>query len=262
MYPPPPRRLEALAKSLGTAHGRKKSGLALLEGVRAAEGLAVFGAPVTAVLATPEALRDPRAAGVAADCASRGLPVYELSVAALRAISQVESPQGLLVVCEPPRVALEAALRHPFVLVADAVQDPGNLGTMLRLAAAFGVGAVVTTRGTVEVANPKTVRAAAGAWPGLPVSEGADPGTLVRLFKASGHRIVIADAHGSKGSQASTWSGKVALVAGSEGHGPGATLAGAATHRVRIPTAPGVESLNVASAVAILLAEAARQRGF
>ena len=262
MYPPLPRRLEVLAKSLGTPHGRKKSGLAVLEGIRVAEGLTASGAVVNAVLVSPEALRDPRAAGLAAGFSSRGLPVYEVSAAALRGLSQVETPQGLLIICEPPRVTLETALLHPFLLIADAIQDPGNLGTILRLASAFGVGAVVTTKGTVEVSNPKTVRAAAGAWPGLPVAEGVNPESLVRLLKASGHRIVVADAHGSPGTRANLWMGHVALVAGSEGHGAGAVFATAATARVRIPLAPGVESLNVGSAVAILLAEAARRRGF
>lgn len=262
MYPPLPRRLESLAKSLGTPHGRRKTGLALLEGIRAVEGIAASGVPVAAVLVTPDAAKDPRAAAAISGYSSRGVPVHLASVATFRALSRVEAPQGVLVVCEPPRVAVDAALRHAFVLIADAVQDPGNLGTMLRLAAAFGVGAVVTTRGTVEVANPKTVRAAAGAWPGLPVAESADPGALVRSLKSAGHRLVVADARGTTAPRAVTWTGKVALVAGSEGHGAGAVVAAAARDRVRIPIAPGVESLNVASAVAILLAEAASRRGF
>lgn len=226
------------------------------------EGVAASGTRVTAVFATPDATRDPRAQGVITALRERGAAVHLAAAATLRALSQVEAPQGVLVIFEPPRVPLEDAVRHPFVLVADAVQDPGNLGTILRLASAFGVGAVVTTKGTVEAANPKTVRAAAGVWPGLPVAEGADPGALVRFLKAAGHRIVVADAHGSPGARAKLWMGKVALIAGSEGHGAGANFAAAAAARIRIPLAPGVESLNVGSAVAILLAEAARQRGF
>ncbi len=262
MYPSPPRRIEALVKSLGTAHGRRKAGLALLEGVRAAEGLLASGGTATAVLAAPGAPRDPRAAAAIAGFAARGVPVFEAGAALFKSASQVEAPQGLLVVCAAPTVGLEAALAHALVLVADGVQDPGNLGTMLRLAAAFGAGAVVTTKGTVEVANPKTVRASAGAWPGLPVTAGADPAALARALRRSGHRIVLADAHGTTDPRRVVWTGRVALVAGSEGHGAGAVLAAAAADRVRIPQAPGVESLNVGSATAILLAEAARQRGF
>ena len=262
MFPPPPRRIEALIRSLGTAHGRKKSGLAVLEGVRAAESLQASGAPVKAVIALAGALRDERTGRVVSGFAARGAPVFEAAATLMKALTQVEAPQGVFVICEPPRVTLEDALRHAFVLAADAVQDPGNLGTMLRLAAAFGVGAVVTTKGTVEVANPKTVRAAAGAWPGLPVADGVEPGVLVRALKSAGHRIVVADARGTADTESVGWAGKIALVAGSEGHGAGTALAAAAAVRVRIPLAPDVESLNVASACAILLAQSARRRGF
>jgi TrmH family RNA methyltransferase len=258
----PPHRIVALARSLLTSHGRKKTGQVLLEGVRAAEALAASPVKVTAVLVTAAARQEDRTARVVAALQMRGAPVHETPAALLRSLSQVETPQGLLVLCAVPRVDLSDVLAHPFVVIVDRVQDPGNLGTVLRLARAFGVGGVVTTWETVEVANPKTVRAAAGAWPGLPVAESVDSAALVAALRASGHRMIVADARGEALMSSTNWTGQVALVLGSEGHGAGEALVRGAGTRVRIPLAAGVESLNVASAGAILLAEAARRRGF
>lgn len=267
-------RVLRLARELGGAHGRKKRGLILLEGIRAIESTigTVETAPApakgseAALLGTPALLVDarilaqPRGRAVADRCAALGIPVYEVDDALFRAVTRVEAPQGIAFILPPPQVGLAKALEAGFVLVADALQDPGNLGALLRVARAFGVDAVVTTRGTVEAGNPKAVRAAAGAWPGLPLSEGAEARALAGALAQGGRRVLVADAGGPSDFRESLWQGRVALVVGNEGRGPDPAFSAAGALRVRISLATAVESLNVTAAAAILLAEAARQR--
>lgn len=249
-----------LARELATPHGRKKRDLMVLEGLRAAETVAGSGARIEAALFTVRALKAARAQALAGRLADMGVRLYELPPELYAAATQVEAPQGVALLCAAPRLPLPDALLGTFVVVADRLQDPGNLGGLLRCAAAFGVEAVITTKGTAEAGNPKTLRAAAGAWPGLPVAEGVEPDRLAAELAARGFHVYVADPRGALDVRAADWRGRVALIAGSEGHGPDARLSGGGAIAVRIPMAAGSESLNVTAAAAVLLAEAARQR--
>jgi len=271
-------RVLRLARELATPRGRRKRNLVLLEGLRAVEsaaaspeaGAAGYSAdaesPRRALLVIPRVLAGERGRAVLDALLRAGVPVFEVSEVLFRAVSLVETPQGIALICPPPRVEVAEALRTSFLVVADRLQDPGNLGALFRSARAFGVEAVITTKGTAEAANPKAVRAAAGAWPGLPVAEGADPAELCRGLE--GRRILVADAAGGRDFRDPVWRGRVALVLGSEGSGAdprflaaaSAAADAAGSGRVRIPIVPSVESLNVTAAAAVLLAEAARQR--
>ena len=253
-------RVIRLARELGTPHGRKKHGLVLLEGLRVVETAGSAGGET--LLVTARVLAGERGRSVAEALEARGVPVFEVADALFRAVSLVEAPQGIALLCPPPRVSLADALAAEFVVIADRLQDPGNLGALLRCARAFGAGAVIATKGCVEAANPKAVRAAAGAWPGLPVAESAETAALCReLARDPGRRVLVADSGSGRDFRDPVWRGKVALVLGSEGRGADPRFVDAAEMRVRIPLAGAVESLNVTAAAAILLAEAARQRG-
>jgi len=249
-----------LAVELGTPHGRKKRGLILLEGVRAAETIAGSGARIEAALFTVKALKAARARALADRLGAMGVKIYELPPELYASATRVESPQGVALLCAPPGLPLADALLGSLVLVADRLQDPGNLGSLLRSAAAFGVSAVVTTKGTAEAGNPKTLRAAAGAWPGIPLAEGADPERLVAELAARGFRVLVADPKAARDYRTADWSGRAALVVGSEAHGVDPRLLAGGAQTVRIPMAEGAESLNVTAAAAVLLAEAARAR--
>jgi len=250
-----------LAAELETPHGRRKRELILVEGVRAAETVAGSGTRIEAALFTAKALKAARVRALSDRLGGMGVRTYELPPELYATATRVEAPQGVALLCAPPRLPLEDALLGQLILVADRLQDPGNLGSLLRTAAAFGVGAVVTTKGTAEAGNPKALRAAAGAWPGLALAEGVDPDRLLVELAARGFRVLVADARGAQDFRAVDWRGRVALVAGSEGHGADARLAGGGAVAVRIPMAAGAESLNVTAASAVILAEAARQRG-
>lgn len=249
-----------LAAELETPHGRRKRELILVEGLRAAETVAGSGSRIEAALFTSKALKAARTRALADRLGGMGVKTYELPPELYATATRVETPQGVALLCAPPRVALADALLGAFVLVADRLQDPGNLGTLLRSAAAFGVDAVITTKGTADAGNPKALRAAAGAWPGILLAEGVDPDRLLGELAGRGFRVLVADAGGAREFREAEWRGRVALVVGSEAHGADGRLRAGGAQAVRIPLAPGVESLNVTAAAAVILAEASRQR--
>jgi len=266
--PRPVQRVESsshptivLARSLANPHGRKKSGLILLEGFRAIAGALDAGAVPDSVLGTREAFSSEAGTGITARLARSGCRIMEITPAIMETISQVEAPQGIVMLCPPPRAGMEVILNSEFVVVADRIQDPGNLGTIMRTAKAFGVGAVITTKGSVEAGNPKALRASAGVWPGLPVAEGLGADEAVKALAGAGFRIIVAESNGGEDYRVLDWKGRVALVIGSEAHGPDEVFLSAAQSRAFIRIHQGVESLNAATAAAILMAEAACIRG-
>src|SRR5262249_44479189 len=149
--------------------------------------------------------------------------------------------------------------RPTLALCAAGVGDPGNLGTLVRSAAAAGAECVVTVRGTVSPRNPKAVRASAGAFFRLPVLEAADLPRLVELCRARGLRLWRTDPREGIEHWAADLTAPAALLVGGEAAGlPALEFSG--TTALRIPMRAGIESLNVASVGAILLFEAVRQR--
>lgn len=179
-------------------------------------------------------------------------PVFELDDGVLERVASTEHPQPHLAVVRIPErpVDLTAAT---FVLVADRLNDPGNLGTILRSAEAAGVDAVVLTPGSVDPYNPKVVRASAGALFHVPVAtaELAEVG-------GAGLRTIGTSSHRGRTHTETDWSGRLAVVMGSEAHG----LADDAPldDWVRIEHRGRAESLNVAMAATLLVFEAARTR--
>lgn len=250
-----------LARSLSHPHGRKKSGLMLLEGFRAIDGALVAGAQPEAVLGIREALSGAIGADLVARISRTGCRIIEITPALMSAISQVESPQGIVMLCPPPRAGLDSIMSEEFIVVADQIQDPGNLGAIMRTAKSFGVGALITTIGSVEAGNPKALRASAGVWPGLPVAEGVGALETVEALAKAGFRIIVAESKGGEDFRSLDWKGRIALIIGSEAHGPDEAFLKVANARAYIPIHQAVESLNASVAAAVLLAEAARHRG-
>ena len=174
----------------------------------------------------------------------------------MKAVSQTQHPQGIVAVCDIPRVEIEQVLERPGpILICDQLADPGNVGTLIRTAAAVGAAAVILTQGSVDPCNDKVVRSAAGTWFDLPIVEGVADSDIDRLISDSGRTLIALDAHASDDlyamAQAGAIPGDAAWILGSEAHG----LRGAITPDlvVRIPMVAGVESLNAAVAGALCL---------
>lgn len=177
-----------------------------------------------------------------------------------RSLSDTVTSQGILAVVRIPAAPLEPLLTgEPLLLVAHQVQDPGNLGTLARSAEAFGAGALLLTTGSVSPLNPKAVRASAGSLFRLPVAGPLDPAFLAPRLRRYRLRLTAATPDGTTDFREADYRGGLALVVGSEGGGIPPGL-GPFHDEICVPTAKGVDSLNVAAAAAIVLCEAARQR--
>jgi len=172
-----------------------------------------------------------------------------------------ESPQPIAAFAEAPSFTLDQILAepHPLIIVSAGLQDPGNLGTIIRSAEAFGASGIVTLPGTVSIWNAKALRASSGSAFRLPVLSA----TVKDLFPAlRSHRIrtVATTPDGSTPAQQLDLAQPLALFIGNEGSGLPPELISQCDERVTIPTPGPVESLNAAIAASILLYEASRQR--
>ncbi len=220
-------------------------------------------APLRQALAGPRLRETAEGRSILEALRGSGVPLVETTTRLLESIAAGCGDQGIVLLCvrDPPGGSAVLAQGAGLVLAAHGVQDPGNLGTMMRSALAFGVTGLVTLPGCADPFGSRAVRAAMGATFRLPVAA-ADERGLLSLAGAAGLPIIAADPEtGGSPAQVDLARPHVLLLGG-EGAGLPAGLLRQAQHRVRIPMAPGVESLNVQAACAVLLYEAARQRGF
>jgi TrmH family RNA methyltransferase len=184
-------------------------------------------------------------------------PVQVVSDSVLAYASELESPAGILAI-----VPMFSSLRLPeqltWLLILDGISDPGNMGAILRTAAAAGVDGVMVTPGSVDRYNPKVIRAGMGAHLHLPIMK--ENWSEIRRF-SSQLTVYLADVHGGAPYNEVDWCKPTALIIGSEALGAGKVAQELCDEKVRIPMTDSSESLNAAVATGILLFEAARQRG-
>ncbi len=246
-------RILTLARDLTRRKARERSGLFVAEGVRTVEELLASPLAITGVLTCDLLDRTPRGAALAAQLLARGIEVVRVSEREFFSASDTEHPQGVLAVAECPKVSLDqlAPGRVARYLVLDGVQDPGNVGTLLRTAAALGVDATLVLPGTVDPWNAKVVRSAVG----IQFRHHTSSCTEAELSSFLGrHHVALwgADAAGAP-VDTLTPPERVAIVVGNEGAGLKPSVRDACTGLVALPMAPGVESLNVAVAAGIIL---------
>ena len=177
------------------------------------------------------------------------VPLHALAPNVIERVASTDSPQPVLAVVEMRTSTLPA--EASFVLVADRLGDPGNAGTIIRSAEAAGADAVVLTPGSVDVYNPKVVRASAGSLFRIPIIEAT-------LESLSGFRRLGTSSHRGDVYTDPVYHGRVAVVVGNEAHGLDADAA--IDQWITIPHAGTAESLNVAMAATVLVFEVARQR--
>jgi TrmH family RNA methyltransferase len=190
--------------------------------------------------------------------------VAEVPDRLFRQVAATESPQGIaaLVELRAPSLDDSIARADALLIIACGLQDPGNLGTILRSAQAFGATALVTLRDTVSPFNPKAVRASAGAVFHLPIFAAQKTGSLFPRLRQAGVRIVATDRRSPAKIMGADLRGPAAILIGSEAVGIPPEIAAEADMRLSIPIRPGIDSVNAATAASIFLYEAARQRRF
>ena len=248
------------ARKLARPSSRARAGgRFLLEGPEGIRSALDAGHVPDTLLATERAAA--RHAGLVNLARQRGARVSLVAEPVLSALAATTTPQGLVAVLPGVVRPLEALPASPrLVCVLAEVRDPGNAGTVLRAADAFGADAVATTRGSVDPQSPKAVRAAAGSLFHLPVVAGAPWPALRTALRERGLHLVGADPHAAATADRAPLEEPVALVLGNEAHGLPGDVAADLDLVVRIPLAGRAESLNLAAAAAVLLYETTRRQ--
>ncbi len=242
-------------RALARRRTRQRERRFIAEGVRLLEEALRAGTVPALVFFTGSVGTAARGRALLAELRERGVPTLRVSDAVMRAMSDTQTPQGILAVLPFPQIAPPPD--PSLLLIVDGMRDPGNLGTLLRTAEAAGVQEVFLAPGTVDLYNPKVVRGAMGAHFRLPIraqdwAEIADA--------ASGMQVLLADVRGEQVYDGVDWRVPSALIVGGEAEGASVRARELAVTRVSIPMRGGTESLNAAVAAAIILFEAARQR--
>jgi TrmH family RNA methyltransferase len=249
-------RLREMARLIASSRERRKSGRCVLEG---AHLIGVYcerlGMPEMLVVAN-DALGDAEVGRLVARVPTAR--TFAISRALFSEIATLPPDIGVLAVVTAPRSAPSSV--GNFCLLLDGVQDPGNVGTMIRTAAAAGVDQVVLSPRCAFAWSPKALRAGQGAHFLTTLVEDTDLVEWSARFRTKGGRLVATVAAGAASIFASDLSGRVAVAIGSEGQGLSPALLAVADQRVTIPMAAGSESLNAAAAAAVLLFESVRQR--
>jgi TrmH family RNA methyltransferase len=239
-----------LRKLAGSGRERRREGRMLLDGVHLVEACELACGPVETLVVAASALDGGEVARFVA-----GREITVIADALMRDLGLVESPSGLVAIAGlPVPVAVDP---EKDAILLDGVQDPGNVGTLLRTAAAAGIGQALLGPGCAAAWSPKVLRAGQGAHFAMNVVEDADLAGFVAGYRGTVAATCLDEA---QSLYAADLAGPLAWIFGSEGQGVQPGLLAAATLRLRIPMPGMVESLNVAAAAAVCLFEMVRQR--
>jgi RNA methyltransferase, TrmH family len=242
----------AAAVKLHRHVGRRRAARFLVEGPNLVEAAMRRGL-VSEVFATESAM-------ARFGATLTGVPVHSVTERAAKALSDTVTPVGLVAVCSVPETTLDDVLAAAprLVAVAVGISEPGNAGTLIRVADAMAADAVVLAGHSVDPYNGKCLRASAGSIFSVPVVIETDASAAVAAFSDAGLQVLATTVDGEVGLDAADLARPTAWLFGPEAHGLPADLAAMATHRVHIPMPGSAESLNVASAAAICLYQSAR----
>src|SRR6266513_3215493 len=244
--------LQSTIRDLQRRKARGRRGLALIEGVRLVEEALAAGVAFKGALVAPDLARTARGTALVAELQGHAVGVEEVGARAFAQLADTETPQGIIAVIEPRRwSASDFVLPAGAVaLVIDGVQDPGNVGTLIRTAHALGAAGTVVLRGTADPTSPKALRAAMGATFRHPVVPLDDAGFIawarkltVTLWAAAADGVPLHRAMAKE--EVGRGDGPIAGIVGNEGAGIRPQLNAVAAQRVAVPLAQGAESLNV-----------------
>ena len=242
------KSLKRLAES---GRERRQTGRTLLDGVHLVTAYEAVHGPVETLVVGESALAGSEIAGLVA-----GRRIFGLADSLLRDLGLVETPSGLLAVAVVPEATVAVDLEKDAILL-DGVQDPGNVGAILRTAAAAGIGQALLGPGCAAVWSPKVLRAGQGAHFALTIHEDADLAGFMAGYRGTTAVTCLDDATSLYDA---CWEGPLTWVFGAEGLGVRRELIDVAHLQIRIPMPGAVESLNVAAAAAVCIFEALRRR--
>ena len=243
-----------LLRLASNRRARREAGLGLFDGLKIIEDYLAVGNLPEIMIFDETRLNEPAIAGLVQKTASRRQIVVKPFL--LAKLSQVETAPGVISVVKTPQLDWRAfAPSQKPILLLEKVQDPGNLGTILRGALAFGVGAVLLSNDSVEVFSPKVIRASMGACFNLPIYEKVDLVKFMSKFRTN-YNYLATSSHAALPITAVDLHGvPVAWLFGNEGAGLSPELSDLADQTVAIPQSSAIESLNLSMAVTICLYE-------
>ncbi|MDR1811764.1 MAG: RNA methyltransferase [Candidatus Fibromonas sp.] len=245
--------------SLATEKGREKEGMFLAEGVRVVAEIAEYHRDLVQGIYVDETFDDE---DLRKKIKEAGLRIHALSPLQMKQVSAVVSGQGIFAACRLANEKPNYDTAHIITLV-DAIQDPGNLGSIFRNAVGFGVDGIILGRGTVDPFNPKVVRGSSGCFLRMPFETGIDLQERFSLLRQKGFCIVATSPYAKKSitELSPRQSKKIAILIGNEGSGTNRQVSELADEWVKIQMENSLESLNVAVAHGVLCYQISQIRG-
>jgi RNA methyltransferase, TrmH family len=258
------RRNQLAQRARAVRDGRDR-GRVFIEGVRLCEEALAAGLDFELILFTESLARDERGRRLVATLGRVCPELVPVTAPVLESVAETKTSQGIVAIAARPAPAadvLDAKGRLPLVVVMHRANNPSNAGAMLRVAEAAGATGAVATEGSTDPLSPKALRGSMGSAFRLPVLSGVDLAAFLGSCRARSFRVVAAAAGAVRTHAEFDWNVPCAVVVGPEAGGLTGEEAALADELISIPMRPPVESLNVATALAVLLYEAARQRRF
>ncbi|AZR73670.1 23S rRNA (guanosine(2251)-2'-O)-methyltransferase RlmB [Anoxybacter fermentans] len=250
-------------RSLKKKKYREREKMFFIEGVRIIEDALADGAEFVRVFYSPMLETNSRGMELLFKLREAGVDEILLDDRLFKEVADTETPQGILAILKQPEFELEDLIAkkrlYPHILMLNGIQDPGNLGTIIRTAAGAGWSGVILTKGTVDLYNPKSLRATMGAIYKMPICKVEDLNFVWKKLRTHGYQIIVAALEGKTWHFEVDFSRPTLLVVGNEGNGVEPEVLKSADQLVKIPMAPDAESLNVAIAAGIIIFEGVRQ---
>lgn len=240
------------AKLIKTARGRNERQLFMIEGLRSVRDAAAKKVRLDCVL-----IKDGTSLEMKFSC-----PVYTLAPKLFGELSETVSPQGIMALCHMDEKSLDDIKESSgsCVVMCEALQDPGNIGTVIRTAHAASCSGVVLTKGCCDLYNPKIVRATMTGMFSIPVVQNQESGAVIEYFRKKGYKIVAgALTENSESFYDADLSGKVLIIIGNEGNGVSESTLSLCDSVLKIPMSSDAESLNASVAGAVMIYEHYRQ---
>ena len=245
-----------------SAAARREQGLLIAEGVHLAREAIAAECELEAAVFDPRLAASGEGVGVLAALRERGVPCHEVAESVMDGLQDARSPQALVLMVRTAALAGRPwrTSQDPLIVVCDGVQDPGNLGAIVRSADAAGAAGLIATGSTADLHHPRTVRASMGSIFRLPVDR-MELSVATRRLRDEKLTLIGTRVSGGENYRDAPLTGACALFFGGEGPGLGETFLQTLDRTVTIPLHAEVESLSLGAAVAVTLFEAVRQRG-
>lgn len=248
------------SKKLKVKKYRQENGEFMIEGVRLIEEAVQSGAIIRYCLCSDN-LEGDRVKSLLKDMKDNGVKVFETEDKFIEDICDTKTPQGILAVVRMKEHDMNGIVdKSDFIIVLDRIQDPGNLGTMIRTADAAGAQGVIISDGTVDPYSPKVLRSTMGSIFHIPVVHADSIGEAIQSLKKKGYKVYVSSLEGSSPYYREDYRGKTAIVIGNEANGVDGNIYALGDRMIKIPMPGSAESLNAGIAAGILVFEVARQR--